>query len=99
MATENIAKGTLIDFKLAEIKNLLEHPDFEVKEALKRQFKLLQKKRNYIDDLLSTIEQTICMMEGELKMTNEQKFDVFKNKLIEENEQSHGEEIREKYGA
>ncbi|MCM3720404.1 MerR family transcriptional regulator [Solibacillus isronensis] len=87
-----------LDFKLEEIKKLLDHPDYEVKEALKKQFELLQKKRRYIDDLLITIEQTIQTMEGELKMTNEQKFDVFKNKLIEENEKSYGQEVREKYG-
>lgn len=87
-----------LDFKLEEIKKLLDHPDYEVKEALKNQCELLQKKRQYIDDLLITIEQTIQTMEGELKMTNEQKFDVFKNKLIEENEKSYGQEIRDKYG-
>lgn len=87
-----------LDFKLEEIKKLLDHPDYEVKEALKKQSELLQKKRRYIDDLLITIEQTIQTMEGELKMTNEQKFDVFKNKLIEENEKSYGQEIRDKYG-
>lgn len=87
-----------LDFKLEEIKMLMEHPDFKVKEALKNQYVLLQKKRSYLDSLLETIDQTIKMMEGELKMTNEQKFDVFKNKLIEENEQKFGEEIREKYG-
>lgn len=87
-----------LDFKLEEIKKLLDHPDYEVKEALKKQSKLLQKKRQYIDGLLKTLEQTIQTMERELKMTNEQKFDVFKNKLIEENEKSYGQEIREKYG-
>lgn len=87
-----------LDFKLEEIKKLLDHPDYEVKEALKKQSELLQKKRRYIDDLLITIEQTIQTMEGELKMTNEQKFDVFKNKLIDENEKSYGQEIRDKYG-
>lgn len=87
-----------LDFKLEEIKKLLDHPDYEVKEELKKQSELLLKKRQHIDDLLKTIEQTIETMEGELKMTNEQKFDVFKNNLIEENEKSYGEEIRNKYG-
>ena len=87
-----------LDFKLEEIKKLLGHPDYEVKEALKKQSELLQKKKRYIDDLLITIEQTIQTMEGEIKMTNEQKFGVFKNKLIEENEKSYGQEVREKYG-
>ncbi|MGN7479663.1 MerR family transcriptional regulator [Solibacillus silvestris] len=87
-----------LDFKLEEIKALMAHPQFEVKQALKKQYILLQKKREYLENLLQTIDQTICMMEGEANMTNEQKFEVFKNKLIEENEQAYGEEIRGKYG-
>lgn len=31
-------------------------------------------------------------------MTNEQKFEAFKNKLIEDNDKQYGEEIRGKYG-
>lgn len=31
-------------------------------------------------------------------MSNEEKFEAFKEKLIEENEQKYGEEIRQKYG-
>lgn len=87
-----------LDFKLERIKVLLEDPNFEVKEALKNQQKLLEQKRNYLDGLLQTIAQTIDTMEGETTMTNEQKFEAFKNKLIEENEQAYGEEIRQKYG-
>ena len=87
-----------LDFKLEEIKTLMEHPNFKIKEALKNQYALLEKKRNYLNSMLVTIDQTIKMMEGELKMTNEQKFEVFKNKLIEENEQKFGEEIKAKYG-
>lgn len=87
-----------LDFKLEQIKVLLEDPNFEVKEALKNQQRLLEQKRNYLDGLLQTIAQTIDTMEGETTMTNEQKFEAFKNKLIEENEQAYGEEIRQKYG-
>ena len=64
---------------------------------MKQQF-LLKKKRTNLDYLIDTIEKTISSMEGEITMTNEQKFEVFKNKLIEENEQQFGKEIREKYG-
>lgn len=87
-----------LDFKLEQIKALLEDKDFDVKEALISQQMLLTQKRNYLDGLLETIEQTIQTIEGELTMTNEQKFEAFKNKLIEDNEQAYGQEIREKYG-
>lgn len=87
-----------LDFKLEQIKVLLEDKNFNVKEALINQQALLEQKRNYLDGLLETIDKTIQTMEGEITMTNEQKFEAFKNKLIEDNEQAYGQEIREKYG-
>ena len=86
-----------LDFKLDEIKTLLNNPNYQVKDALLKQQFLLKKKRTNLDYLIDTIEKTISSMEGEITMTNEQKFEVFKNKLIEENEQQFGKEIREKY--
>ena len=86
-----------LDFKLDKIKVLLNDPNYQVKDALLKQQKLLQEKRANLDHLIVTIEKTISAMEGEITMTNEQKFEVFKNKLIEENEQLFGKEIREKY--
>ena len=86
-----------LDFKLDEIKVLLNNPSYQLKDALLKQQKLLKKKRANLDHLIVTIEKTISEMEGEITMTNEQKFEVFKNKLIEENEQQFGKEIRERY--
>lgn len=86
-----------LDFKLDEIKVLLNDPSYQLKDALLKQQKLLKKKRANLDHLIVTIEKTISAMEGEITMTNEQKFEVFKNKLIEENEQQFGKEIRERY--
>ena len=86
-----------LDFKLAQIKTILEDRNFNVIKALQNQQILLEQKRNYIDGLLQTITQTIDMMKGEIMMTNEQKFEAFKQQLIDDNEQAYGKEIREKY--
>ncbi|MEG0386079.1 MAG: MerR family transcriptional regulator [Solibacillus sp.] len=87
-----------LDFKLEEIKEILDAPEFNVKEALRKQHEMLERKRNYLDGLITTLQNTIQVMEGEKTMTNEQKFEAFKNKMIEDNEMQYGEEIREKYG-
>jgi DNA-binding transcriptional MerR regulator len=87
-----------LDFKLEKIKVLLDNQTVDRKHALKQQYELLEKKRTYLEGLMKTIEKTIEMMEGEGKMPNEEKFEVFKNKLIADNEQQYGQEIREKYG-
>lgn len=86
-----------LDFKLEAIKEILDAPDFTVQRALKQQYKLIGHKRDYLTGMLATIEQTIEVMGGEGTMTNEQKFETFKNKLIEDNELQFGEEIRGKY--
>ena len=87
-----------LDFRLEEIEDLLNHPDYQVKDALLKQQILLQQKRANLDHLIDTIEKTLSAMEGEITMTNEQKFEAFKNELIKGNEQQFGKEIREKFG-
>ncbi len=87
-----------LDFKLEKIKMVLDDPNFDIKVALQEQQTLLQEKRNYFDDLIDTIKKTIQSIEGGITMTNEQKFEKFKEQLINENEQKFGQEIREKYG-
>ena len=59
---------------------------------------LLEQKKSRLEKLIETVEKTIAYEKGEIQMSNEQKFEAFKDKLIQENEQNYGEEIREKYG-
>lgn len=87
-----------LDFKLESIQKILDAPEFNVNQALKKQYEMLKQKRNYLDGLIVTIQNTIQVMEGEKIMTNEQKFKAFKNKIVEDNEKLYGEEIRSKYG-
>jgi hypothetical protein len=42
---------------------------------------------------------TLAQKEGTLPMSDKQKFEGFKQKLIDENEMKYGEEIRAKYGS
>ncbi len=48
--------------------------------------------------LLVNVEKTIASEEGRIVMSDKEKFEGFKEKLIEENEKKYGKEIREKYG-
>lgn len=82
-----------LNFPLDKIKELLLADDYDVDKALKEQYILLKKKRDYLNDLLLTIER----MEGDKKMSNEQKFEAFKNDFINDNEKQYGEELRAKY--
>ena len=48
-----------LDFRLEEIEDLLNHPDYRVKDALLKQRILLQQKRANLDHLNDTIEKTL----------------------------------------
>ena len=87
-----------LDFPLNKIKQLLDDPSFSRIQALTEQQQLLQAKQKEIDTLLTSIEKTIKEYRGEVKMTDTEKFEAFKQKQLSENETKFGQEIREKYG-
>lgn len=60
--------------------------------------KKLYEKREQIDILIKNIEKTIAASEGSTIMSDNEKFEGFKQKLIDENEEKYGKEIRAKYG-
>ena len=66
--------------------------------ALNEHLLELQKQRTHMDDLIRIVKQTIQSMKGEYEMSDKEKFEAFKENIIEENEKKYGAEIREKYG-
>jgi hypothetical protein len=56
------------------------------------------RKRDQLDLLIANIEKTIKAMKGEIIMSDKEKFEGFLTKLVDDNEQKYGKEIREKYG-
>lgn len=84
--------------RLEEIGELLATPDFEIQEILKKQLTALTKERDDLNQLLQTLTQTIRYYEGDEKMTDQEKFDTFKQQKVTRNEEQYGSEIREKYG-
>lgn len=83
---------------LEEIKRILHSPSFDRMNALKEHREKLLEKRRQLDQLLVNVEKTIALSEGGTSMKDTEKFEGFKESLIEENEQKYGNEIREKYG-
>ena len=84
--------------KLDQIKKIITSPSFDKKKALKEHHEKLLEKREQLDLLIKNVEKTIALTEGRIKMSDREKFEGFKQKLIEENEKKYGKEIREKYG-
>ena len=86
-----------LDFSLAKIKQIMDDPNFSRLKALKEQQKLLLEKQIEINRLLTNIDLTIKTYDGEIKMTDTEKFKAFKKQLAE-NETKFGAEIRSEYG-
>jgi len=87
-----------LGFSLEDIKTLLSATDFDRGKAFTDHLSMLQNKRERLDMLISNVTKSIAAMKGEIKMSNQEKFEGFKQTLIDENEQKYGNEIREKYG-
>lgn len=83
---------------LESIKQVITAPTFDgVKALLEHREKLLEK-RKQLDTLILNVEKSIDVTEGRIMMSDKEKFDGFKQKLVDDNETKFGEEVREKYG-
>lgn len=83
---------------LETIKDLVTAPSFDGKKALKEHREKLLEKREQLDLLISNVDKTIALSEGRITMSNQEKFNGFKQKLVDDNEKKYGKEVREKYG-
>ncbi|OME67775.1 MerR family transcriptional regulator [Paenibacillus sp. FSL A5-0031] len=83
---------------LEEIKAIVTSPSFDGEKALLQHRQKLLEKRVQLDQLIANVDKTLAQKEGRIIMENKEKFEGFKQQLINENEKSFGKEIREKYG-
>jgi DNA-binding transcriptional MerR regulator len=87
-----------LKFSLEDIKSLLIAPDFDRARAFASHLSALQAERERLDTLIQNVTLSIAAMKGDITMKEKEKFEGFKQQLIDENEQKYGTEIREKYG-
>lgn len=83
---------------LESIKDIVTAPSFDGAAALREHREKLLEKRNQLDVLIANVDKTIALTEGRIKMSNKEKFEGFKKKMVDDNEKKYGKEIREKYG-
>ncbi len=87
-----------LDFSLEQIKSILTDPSYDATQALIEHRERLLDKKKQLDALIANVEKTMAAKEGRITMSNQEKFEGFKQKLIDENEAKFGSEIRNKYG-
>lgn len=87
-----------LDMSLECIKDIVMNPSFDAAKALKEHRHKLLIKKDRLDLLILNIDKTIDQEEGRNNMTDVEKFNGFKQKLVDDNEKKYGGEIRNKYG-
>lgn len=83
---------------LEEIRSIICAKDFNGLSALQNHLSALKGKRDQLDLLITNVEKTIKALKGEIVMSDKEKFEGFLKKMVDDNEQKYGKEIREKYG-
>ncbi|MFC6315662.1 MerR family transcriptional regulator [Lapidilactobacillus achengensis] len=83
---------------LAQIKQILLAPDFNILQALQEQEQALLAQQTRIAGLLALVQRTLDYQKGALIMSDQEKFAAFKAAQVTNNEQAYGPEIRQKYG-
>lgn len=83
---------------LESIRDIVTSPSFNGAQALREHHEKLLEKREQLDRLIANVEKTIKVTGGSVKMMDKEKFEGFKQKLVDENEAKYGKEVREKYG-
>ena len=84
-----------LDFSLKEIKEILSNENLDLKETLRIQKQFIIDKRNRLNKIVETIENTIKDMEGEFIMNKKGMFEGFD---IEKHNKLYEEEVENKYG-
>lgn len=83
--------------KLEQIAEILYGGTFDTMSALAEHLEELEKQQERIQHMITAVQKTIASLKGEVTMSNEEKFEVFKKEMINKNEEKYGEELSAKY--
>ena len=83
-----------LGFELADIRAVMDKPDFDLLASLESHRKLLEEKADRLGELLATVDKTIQKLKGEKEMDIREYYTGFNDKEIA----AMRKEAREKYG-
>ena len=83
---------------LSAIAQILDAPDFDRRAALRRHLAALEERQRGMALLIQTVRQTLREEEGEIAMSDLEKFEGLKESWLRENEDAYGKEARAAYG-
>ncbi|WP_235848899.1 MULTISPECIES: MerR family transcriptional regulator [Bacillaceae] len=82
-----------LGFPLKRIKDIINQPSFNRKEALETQRKMLLEKKKRLNQMLTLIDKTLKHEKGELELSNKERFEGF-----DFSKNPYEEEARERWG-
>ncbi|WP_125152319.1 MerR family transcriptional regulator [Clostridium rectalis] len=88
-----------LDFSLQEIKNLLDNPGFNSKNALKAHKRLLIEKKERMERIIKSLDKTLKSLDEGVKMNSNDLFKPFDMTQIEKHKREYAKETKEKYGS
>ncbi|HBI55703.1 MAG TPA: MerR family transcriptional regulator [Firmicutes bacterium] len=87
-----------LGLELSAIGRMIHDPSFSRLEAFEGHLRMLEEERARLDLLIRNVQRTIQEEKGDCPMKDAEKFEGLKRRLVAENEEQYGQEIREKYG-
>jgi len=83
---------------LSAIRSLLDDPAYDRQAALQSHLRELEARRARLDALILTVQKTLRDEKGGTRMSDREKFECFKSRLLQEHETAYGAEVRARYG-
>lgn len=87
-----------LDFNLHEVKEILDNPNFDRKQALKSHKEILVEKKKRLEKIIKSVDNTINSIEGENEMDKKELFDGFDISEIEKLKERYAKEAKIRYG-
>ena len=84
--------------ELARIKRCLDDPSFDRLAALRSHLTALEAERARLEGLIRSVRQTIGAEERKEIMDDKQKFEAFKQRVVDWHQETYGAEARGRYG-
>lgn len=84
--------------ELKTIRQIIHDKNFDMIKAMEEHLLSLEKQKEETESLIQTVKKTILYMKGQCEMSDKEKFQALKEKMISDNENTYGVEARQKYG-
>lgn len=87
-----------IDLELSEIKEIIHDTNFDRIKSLESHLSVLEERQHQLKQQIKTIKKTLSSASGSNEISDIEKFQGFKQHMLDENEKRYGKEARKKYG-